>query len=174
MILLRVIAFTLILSPFCFAQENQATLNIQNPYPIIHEPNWLNEQFLIKQRAFIEELTRRHFGQQLQIGKSNLTILQRLIDQELIPPSDKLELQALGVVLGDVFLKYDRSLLWQVYEDEDGKSHAVCVSNTKHCLFPVTMLSRRIEAGAKVDVMKVYNKGISLIQPVLPRKPYSN
>lgn len=164
----------LTLSPFSIAQENLATIHTKNPYPIIHEPNWLNEQFLIKQRNHIDEITRRHFGQQLQIGLTNIPILQRIIDQELIPNSEKLELQALGVVLGDIFLKYDRTLVWKVYEDEEGKSHAVCINDTKHCLFPVTMLSRRIEAGAKVDVMKIYNKGISLIKPVLPKRPYSN
>ncbi len=159
-------------APLAVSQKNQATINTTNPYPKILELNWLNEQFLIKQRNRIETFSRRHFGKSLETGKRNIPILQRIINEALIPKEDKMELQALGVLLGDAFVAYDKALAWQVYEDLDGKSHAVCVSDTEHCLFPVTMLSRRIEAGAPVNVQRIYEKGLNIIKPVLPKRAY--
>ncbi len=171
--ILSVCAITLLFcAPLALSQKNQATINTTNPYPKILALNWLNEQFLIKQRNRIEAVSRRHFGKSLEIGKRNIPILQRIVNEELIPKEDKMELQALGVLLGDAFVEYDKTLVWQVYEDLDGKSHAVCVSDTEHCLFPVTMLSRRIEAGATVNVQRIYEKGLDIIKPVLPKRAY--
>lgn len=161
-------------SPLAYSQENLAKINQKDEYPIIRAPNWLNQQFLIKQRKSIEEVTRSNFGQSLKIGKGNIPILQRIINEELIPIENKLKLQALGIVLGDIIVEYDRKLAWQVYEDAEGSSHAVCLLDTKHCLFPATMLSRRIEAGATVDVRRIYEKVLGLIEPVLPKRAYSN
>ncbi len=159
-------------TPVAVSQKNQATINTTNPYPKILALNWLNEQFLIKQRNRVEAVSRRHFGKSLEVGKRNIPILQRIVNEELIPKEDKMELQALGVLLGDAFVEYDKTLAWQVYEDIDGKSHAVCITDTEHCLFPVTMLSRRIEAGATVNVQHIYEKGLDIIKPVLPKRAY--
>ncbi len=158
--------------PYAMGQTNLATFNAENPYPKILELNWLNEQFLIKQRNRIEEVVRQNFGQSLKIGAGNLALLQRIIDQEVLEIDDKMSTQALGVVLGDIFTDVDKRLIWQVYEDELGKSHAVCVVDTKHCVFPVTMLSRRIEVGAPTDVRKIYQKNLTALQNVLPKRPY--
>lgn len=157
------------------AQDNETLLfNEKPPYPIIRPLNPLNEQFLIQQRTRVEELTRRHFGQQLQTGNRNLALLQRLVDAEVIAPDEKRDLQALGVVLGDAFADNHKSLMWRVYEDELGASHAVCVAETQHCLFPVTMISRRVEGGAPVDISRIFEDGKDAMAPYLPRVPYSD
>lgn len=157
------------------AQKNQATIfNKDSEFPIIIDLNWLNEQFLIKQRNRLDKITRENFGQQLKVGKNNLPLLQRLINESTIPSTDKLELQAMGVILGDVFVAYHKNLSWRVYEDELGKSHAVCIDNSEHCLFPVTMLSRRIEVGLKPNVKRVFDKGIADIEPHLPKLPFAD
>lgn len=141
-------------------------------FPKIEPLSWLNHNFLDKQRGLIDQLTRTNFGQQLKSNKTDLALLQRLIDAKVIPRDDKESLQALGVVFGDVFAAERNELAWQIYEDELARSHAVCVTNTKHCLFPITMLSRRIEAGISPTVDQIFNKGLAELKPFLPKRPY--
>ncbi len=158
-----------------YSQKNEAALfGSESQYPVVLELNWLNEQFLIKQRNRLEKITRKHFGQQLKVGEKNFPLLQRLVDEKTIPVDDTLELQAMGVILGDIFVEYHKNLSWRVYEDEQGKSHAVCVDESQHCLFPVTMLSRRIESGLKPNVKRIFDESVANMRPYLPKLPYSD
>lgn len=141
-------------------------------YPKVSELSWINYQFLDKQRETISNLSQIHYGKRIRSDKGDLNILQRIVDDNLIERDDTRALQALGVVLGDIYLREHKDLLWRVYEDELGKSFAVCVDSTEHCLFPLTMLSRRIEVGAKPDVQLVYDKGWKAIKKQLPRLPF--
>ena len=170
--------FTVLLCTYSlpvFAQNNQATLFAkEEAFPKVLELNWLNEQFLIKQRKRVETLSRSKLGTPLQTGEQNLPILQRIINESLIEPEDTEALQALGVVLGDAYDAKHRDLEWRVYHDELGKSHAICVINTKHCLFPITMLSRRISAGISPNVDKIFNENFNLLKPHLSRLPFED
>lgn len=161
---------------FCFTCSLLASPSVnaqaENDYPKILQLNWLNRQFLNQQRTLADDLVRINLGQRIHAEKSDLELLQRLIDAEVIDSDDKQSLQALGVVLGDVYTMERKELQWRVYEDELGKSHAVCVVGTKNCLFPITMLSRRIEAGLKPDVGEVYRKGLEELEPYLPKRPF--
>lgn len=160
-----VLAFTLLPVP---AADAQAEKDLPKILPL----NWLNQQFLDRQRTLADDLVRINLGQRIHSQKSDLELLQRLIDTQTVTSEDKQSLQALGVVLGDVYTLERKELQWRVYEDDLGKSHAVCVVDTQNCLFPITMLSRRIEAGLKPDVMKIYQKGWNELQPYLPKRPF--
>ena len=139
--------------------------------PEIRDLNWLNNTFLNKQRNRIDAITRSNFGRPIRKNKSDIIALQRTIDEELIDIEDTETLQALGVVLGDVYIHENDLFEWKVYEDGHA-SHAICLKNSEVCLFPITMLSRRIEAGTKPNVDTIYKKGLKLIEPHLPRKPF--
>lgn len=141
--------------------------------PKTRELNWLNENFLEKQRKDASALIAAHFGQQLHGDKKDITLLQRVVNDELIPRNDTLQLQALGVVLGDIYVKENPVFQWRIYEDELGPSQAVCIKDSVHCLFPITMLSRRMELGLKPNVQRIYNKGMEEMALFLPRMPYS-
>lgn len=154
-------------SPISFAQEEKNSASVS-------ELNWMNASFLSNQRALVDELTRRYFGTQIHGDKSDLHNLQRLLDKEVIARDDKTTLQAMGVVLGDVYVSEDKNLQWQVYEDELGRSHAVCIKNTQHCLFPITMISRRVEAGLNPKVDEIYQKGWNAIEDYLPKLPFAD
>lgn len=143
-------------------------------FPRITPLNPTNVQFLTKQRARVDSITRKHFGRQLAGGNTNKSLLQRIIDEQVVAATEKLDLQGMGVVLGDLFVDTDKNLVWKLYEDDLGVSHAVCVNDTKHCIFPVTMISRRIEGGAPVDVNRLYRKGLDSMRDYLPKLPYSD
>jgi len=138
----------------------------------ISELAWLDRNQMKQQEAKIDELARTRLGTQLRGDKSDLETLQKIIDRELIDRDDRLTLQALGVVLGNVMAREVKQLQWQVYEDDKGRSKALCLKEEKECLFPITMLSRRMEVGLKPNVEKVYRDALSLVEPYLPKAPY--
>lgn len=162
-----VLFLTVFSSLSLLAAENKTDVKIS-------DLNWVNNTFLSNQRNTIDELSRRHFGAQIRGDKSDLHTLQRLIDKQVIKRDDSATLQALGVVLGDVYVSENKNLHWQLLEDELGPSHVVCIKNTQHCLFPVTMLSRRIEVGLNPKVEKVYQDGLDSIKDYLPKLPFKD
>jgi hypothetical protein len=145
----------------------------QPVWPSITELTWMDQNHLEQQRQFVDELARSEFGRPVRGNKSDLELLQRIVDEELMPPNETQNLQALGAVLGDLYAQEHGLMDWRVYEDANGRSRAVCVVDTQNCVFPVTMLSRRIAAGLKPDVQKVYQEGLASLQPYLPRQPFS-
>lgn len=139
----------------------------------ISELSWMDRNHMQQQADSIEKLVQTRFGSRLRGDKSDLGTLQRIVDQGIIDRNDKLRLQALGVILGNVMEAEVAQLEWKIYEDDKGRSRALCVRGTEECLFPVTMLSRRLEVGLSPDVNKIYTEALALIQPLLPEMPYT-
>lgn len=148
--------------------------NDEDELPKVDEMQWINENYLVLQRNRINEVLRDNYARTFRGTVADFRLLQRLIDEQVVPKTDTQTLQAMGVILGDLYVSQVDGLEWGVYEDELGRSHAVCAVNTKHCLFVTTMLSRRIEAGLKPDVKRVYQKGLDQIKPHLPARPFSD
>ncbi|NIB41094.1 DUF3806 domain-containing protein [Pseudomaricurvus alkylphenolicus] len=128
---------------------------------------------LQRQVDLITEIARVDLGMLIAGNRNDLRLLQTMVDRELINQDEVFKLQSMGAVLGNVYVR-ELGLQWRVYEDRQGRSRAICVPKTDHCLFPITMLSRRMEAGLKPDVMKIYKEGQRMIAPHLPRSPYDS
>ena len=137
----------------------------------LDEFEWRDSRYQTKQWNQIDELARRHLGTQLKGDTSDLDVLQRLIYKGAVPQDDKERLQALGVVLGTVMEK-EMNLSWKIYTDKSGRSRALCALGARECLFPITMLSRRMEVGIIPNVNEVYQKARGLIEPHLDKLPY--
>lgn len=114
---------------------------------------------LEEQRNLVDELARRHVGTPLSAGHSleDLRVLQELLDEEILDPDQTYELQALGVALGDV-LAEQYGLEWVVVNDEIGRSRALRYGEGEDFVFPVTMISKRVEAKLQVRVRELYEK----------------
>lgn len=140
---------------------------------VITNLGWMDQNRMEQEITKINELTQTKTGTPLRRDLTDLDTLQRVINSELVAIDDHETQQALGVVLGNVMLAdFPTTFEWKVYEDDVGRSRALCVKQTSACLFPVTMLSRRMEVGTKPDVKKVYNEAILLMQKHLPKLPY--
>lgn len=139
----------------------------------IRELNWMNHNFLDKQRRLADSEIRKAAGRQLHKDRGDLRALQKAIDSGAFKEADKQTLQALGVALGDVFANAHPKLNWRVYEDKLGASHAVCLEDSEECLFPMTMISRRIEGGVTPDVNRIFNTNLEAIKSHMPYVPYS-
>jgi Domain of unknown function (DUF3806) len=140
---------------------------------IISDLKWVDSGHLERQRALVDEISRLNFGARIRKDKGDLKSLQRIIDEELVNQTEKQKLQALGVVLGDIYV-HELGLEWKVYLDSQGKSRATCLKGTEYCLFPVTMISKRAQLGVKPNVTELYEKGVRDIEAYLPKLPYSS
>ena len=138
----------------------------------VGELSYLDQQYMAGQRARLNELASRHVGTQFRgATEHDLRLLQRLLDDEVVTSDQTLELQAMGIVLGDL-LAQELAMHWVVYQDKLGRSRALRYRTTDHYLFPVTMISRRWEGGAYTPVADIYRKAVDTIRPAVPALPF--
>jgi hypothetical protein len=117
-----------------------------------------DERLLSQQRSAVDALARRHVGSPLTGGTTDdLRVLQKLLDQRVLQPDQTYELQALGVVLGDVMVA-QLDFSWAVVEDELGRSRALRLGDSDEIVYPVTMISKRVEADIRFTVDELYAK----------------
>lgn len=127
----------------------------------------IDRQFMAGQRSDVDALANR-LGQRLTGDPArDLETLQAILDRGLVGPDDALQLQALGIVLGDLLGK-KLDMDWVVYRDRAGRSRALRYREMDIFLFPVTMISRRREAGNLKPVSEIYRDVVAATQPKLP------
>jgi hypothetical protein len=80
-----------------------------------------------------------------------LRLLQTILDAGWIQPTETAKLQSLGITLGDA-LAQELRMEWVMVEDDYGRDPALRLPGTTVILFPLTMISKRIEDGETVDV----------------------
>jgi hypothetical protein len=88
-------------------------------------------------------------------GKLNL--LDTIIKSNWIEKSETYNLQSLGITLGDVIAQ-DLNFVWVEVTDDYGNDPALQLPDTILILFPMTMISKRIEDNQEVDIYKLYNE----------------
>jgi hypothetical protein len=101
-----------------------------------------------------------HFIENANLNYSDLNeklrLLQIIIDSKWIDKSETVKLQCLGVTLGDAFAQH-LGLHWVEIEDEYGIDPALRLENTSILLFPLTMISKRIERDEQVNINELFN-----------------
>jgi hypothetical protein len=133
--------------------------------------SWIDRNYIDAQVERIDEIGRLEFGTPVRHNRDDIELLQRIIDKGVIARSDSQLQQALGAVLGNLMAK-EFNLVWQVYEDKLGRSRALCIEGTRNCLFPMTMLSRRMATGLMPDVQQIYDYCRDEIGQFQPKNPY--
>jgi hypothetical protein len=139
-------------------------------------------QLLRHQRDVVDDLARRHVGSELTRGSlHDLDVLQQILDADVVDDDETFELQSLGVALGDV-MERQLGLSWIVYRDELGESRALRLEETDLVLFPITMISKRVERGVPFRIDELYQQSIESMRgstapppprtrPVPPERP---
>lgn len=128
--------------------------------------------YLSHKRDLASDLAFSKLNKIIRGDKRDISTIQAMLDEEVVSEANDEELLALGVLLGDVYVKEDQ-LEWKNYTDDLGKSRAVCLPRTEQCLFPITMISKRIKRGVKPNVNEMYTHGLSLIEEYFPKVPYT-
>ena len=138
----------------------------------ISDLSQLDRRYMAEQRETLENLASGNLGRRFNGDKENdLQILQLLLDRRLVKPSETRELQAMGIIMGDL-LAADLSMHWVIYEDARGRSRALRYRETQEYLFPVTMISRRQEVDNHTPVAAIYQKAYDIIDPLRPALPF--
>ena len=139
--------------------------------PRISELSNVDLEFMAQQRTQLQELAALRLGRQFSGDKTrDLELLQALLDKQLVRADQTLELQAMGVILGDL-LAAELDMHWVIYEDAHGRSRALRYRNYDEVLFPVTMIARRREAGSDTPVAEIYRRAHDIAisnRPALP------
>lgn len=166
---------------------SMTTTNAQAPISAASEPNvvalqtnvttydlsWMDQSKMEQEIAALSELTASKIGTPIRADLGDLDTLQTLIDKKIVAQDDYKTQQAMGLALGNLILAdFPDTFEWKIYEDELGRSRALCVKKSHNCLFPITMLSRRMEMGTTLDVKKVHRDAITLMEKYLPKMPY--
>jgi len=111
---------------------------------------------LEKQRAVVTRYLDEDNLKKYETSAGKLGTLRALLDASVFKPEQTYELQSMGIVFGDVFVQ-EMGFHWIMVEDEHGRDPALKYQDTSILLFPLTMISKRIEQGETVDVFDLYN-----------------
>ena len=124
-----------------------------------------DQRYLELALARVNDLSQRTLGSSLQQRRQHdLALLQRLLDRRAVSADQRYVLQGMGVALGEL-LRRECSLKWGLYRDRYGQSRALKSRHSQQALFPITMVSRRIEAGLEVDISALYQNAKQRLQP---------
>jgi hypothetical protein len=113
------------------------------------------------QREIAHGLARRYVGSSLSADMDDLRILQSIVDQHAVDATQVFELQALGVALGDVMVA-ELGFKWIVLRDKYGRSRALQYKATENYVFPITMISRRVEGDLEFIVKELFDKAVTV------------
>ena len=157
----------------------QTPLNIQQSTAMddikltVKELGWMDKSHMEKEVEKVNQLAQLKLGMQLHRDLSDLNLLQLLVDKNWVKNEDVVLQQAMGIALGNIMLAdFPNTLEWKIYEDNLGRSRAVCAKGTKECMFPVTMIQRRMQIGTRPDMQKLYDTAIMRMEKFLPQIPY--
>jgi hypothetical protein len=123
-----------------------------------------DQKRLRDQRAVVEaQLGTEDAKQKYQTAAGKLGTLRALLQTGVFKRDQAYELQCLGTVLGDAFVQ-ELGVEWIIVEDEHGRDPAVRMPGTSIILFPLTMISKRIERGEQVDVFELFNGVVTEVE----------
>jgi len=137
-----------------YAMESTSS-KANTPQPTVRELTDADRARLEHQRQIvIAELNKRYGTKALTQSKSDLALLQKLLDDNAFARSQTVELQSMGVVFGDV-LAHELGLRWVMITDEYGTDPTLLLPGTSEpqCFFnALTMISKRVEQGRDSNV----------------------
>lgn len=118
-----------------------------------------DEDRLRQQRAVIE----RYLGNDPRnltnyaTAPGKLGLLRAVLNSKVVGASQTYELQCMGIIFGDVLVQ-QCGWLWRMANDEYGRDPCLKVPGSSIVLFPLTMISKRVERGEEVDVFDLFNR----------------
>ena len=131
-------------------------MQVTEPQQQTSEPTPEDLARLATQRALIEAyLADDTSREKYRAAAGKLGLLRALLAARAFEPNQTWELQSMGVVLGDAFVQ-ELGLRWVIVEDEYGRDPALAVPGKTVLLYPLTMISKRLEAGKAVDVFELF------------------
>jgi hypothetical protein len=116
------------------------------------------------QRKWVREHYPPEAEHNYQKLSGKLALINKILENNWIGPEETLKLQCLGVTFGDALVQQESSLSWVAVEDEYGRDPALNFQGTSILMFPLTMISKRIENGEKVDVYTLFGQTLKKLE----------
>jgi Domain of unknown function (DUF3806) len=110
---------------------------------------------LEKQRAWVRDRYGPGARHQYDSLEGKLRLLEAILDENWIGATETWKLQSLGITFGDA-LAEKMGLVWVAVEDEHGRDPALHDGSRTLVLFPMTMISKRVERGETVAVRDLF------------------
>ncbi len=102
---------------------------------------------------------------------TDLPRLQGALDSGRFGPTDTYALQSLGLAFGKVFVNEHPEFDWWMVDDEHGRDPAIRFRTTTLLMFPLTVLSKRVERGEPVDVGALFAQVSAGLQRIVSENP---
>lgn len=115
--------------------------------------DWVRNHFVPESQPLYQEYDQK------------LHLLDTILKSDWLQPSETWKLQSLGITLGDAFVQRC-GFEWVAVEDEFGRDPALRLPGTTIILFPLTMISKRIERGETVNVYELIDGVVAKIAEV--------
>jgi hypothetical protein len=100
--------------------------------------------------------------------EGKLKLLHIILQSEWINKEETNKLQCLGITLGDALIQ-QFGFKWVEVEDEFGIDPAIKLRDTSIILFPLTMISKRIENGETIDIYSLFKKLITTVNDLIKK-----
>ena len=95
--------------------------------------------------------------------EGKMQAIDSILGAGIIAKEDTARLECLGTILGDVFVD-DLGFHWVVVDDEIGRDFAIMYKETGVVVYPLTLISKRIQKGDTVDVYSLYHGLVKQVQ----------
>jgi len=108
------------------------------------------------QWAVIEHYLSAESKETYKTSAGKLGLLRALLTAKVFKKEQTYELQCMGIIFGDLFVQ-EMGMEWIIVEDEYGRDPALRIPRTETIIYPLTMISKRVERGEEVDVFELFN-----------------
>ena len=160
------------LTVFLLLIASGAHLALAQPYPRIENLSKVDLTYMEQQRNDLRAIAATNLGRQFSGQRErDIALLQNMLEQGLVGPDQVSEMQAMGIMMGDL-LAAEFDMNWVVYTDQAGRSRALRYQDSDFFLYPVTMISRRRTAGDMTAVSDIYERAARLVKANTPARPF--
>jgi hypothetical protein len=108
-----------------------------------------------KQRSWVKGHYTDNADESYASLDGKLQLLDTIIRQKWIEPGETWKLQSLGIAFGDALAQM-LNMEWVCVTDEYGTDPALHYPGTTVLAYPLTVISKRIEAGEEIDVREFF------------------
>lgn len=119
-------------------------------------------------RSWVRDHYEPHAVHKYDTVDGKLSLVEAILRNGWVRPDETIKLQCLGVTLGDA-LAQKIGLTWVMVEDEFGRDAGLRLSGTSVLLFPLTMISKRVEDGEDVNVYDLFNDVAATVADIVER-----
>jgi len=125
-------------------------------YPIVTILTPADQERLQQQRRLVEKYVADESREKFKTSAGKLGTIRAILAGKVFAATQTYELQSLGIVFGDA-LVLQLGVEWVMVEDSYGRDPALRSPGTSILVYPLTMISKRVERGDAVDVFDLFN-----------------